>query len=210
MGYARAPGRMTSSRLTAGLGTRGRPAGSSGDLVAPAGSRTVASSLRASLSLPSTSVPSPLQSKTYPSPSPTADGQSSRSLIAYECYHYGGSGSSCQPLLGPVSCPLTTLCVAVDTAGNVLSSTNPTGGAAAWTGASPYAAIPESEAYDGISCPSRSLCAAVDNYAGDVVTWNPTGPPSSRTMAPIDLSAELTGVSCASGSLCFVFDGDGL
>ncbi len=41
------------------------------------------------------------------------------------------------------------------------------------------------------------------------MTWNPTGPPSSRTMAPIDLSAELTGVSCASGSLCFVFDGDG-
>ena len=36
------------------------------------------------------------------------------------------------PLYG-VSCPSSGLCVAVDRAGNVVTSTNPTGGAAAWT-----------------------------------------------------------------------------
>jgi hypothetical protein len=36
------------------------------------------------------------------------------------------------PLAG-VSCPSTSLCVAVDGAGNVVTSTNPTGGGAAWT-----------------------------------------------------------------------------
>ena len=129
--------------------------------------------------------------------------------IDYECYHYGGSGSSCQPALGPVSCPLGSLCVAVDTAGNVLVSRSPSGGVAAWTGASPDGAIPESEAYDGISCPSSSLCVAVDNYAGDVVTWDPTGPSSSRRIASIDPDSELTGASCVSVSLCFVFDASG-
>ena len=129
--------------------------------------------------------------------------------IDYECYHYGSSGQSCQPALGPVSCPLSSLCVAVDTAGNVLVSRSPTGGIAAWPGASPDGAIPESEAYDGISCPSSSLCVAVDNYAGDVVTWDPTGSSSSRRIASIDPDSELTGASCVSVSSCFVFDASG-
>ena len=35
--------------------------------------------------------------------------------------------------LQAVSCPSATLCVAVDNDGNAITSTNPTGGAGAWT-----------------------------------------------------------------------------
>ncbi len=38
-------------------------------------------------------------------------------------------------LISAVSCPSVSLCVAADQGGNILTSTDPTGGANAWTGA---------------------------------------------------------------------------
>jgi hypothetical protein len=48
-----------------------------------------------------------------------------------------------------ISCPSTTLCVAVDSAGNVVGSTGPTGGASAWTTSEVDGRTP----LDAISCP---------------------------------------------------------
>ena len=127
--------------------------------------------------------------------------------INYECYHYGGGGLGCQPGLAAVSCASVSSCVAVDDAGNVITSMNPTGGASAWSGADPYGAIPASAAFDGVSCPEPDLCVAVDNYGGDVVTWNPVERGSRKTVAISD--EELGGVFCPAADLCFASDSSG-
>jgi hypothetical protein len=64
-----------------------------------------------------------------------------------------------------VSCPSSGVCIAVDVAGNVVISSNPTGGAAAWT-------VTDVDGYNplrGASCTSSGLCVAVDEE-GNVVT----------------------------------------
>jgi Big-like domain-containing protein len=68
-----------------------------------------------------------------------------------------------KPLSG-VSCP-SGLCVAVDRSGNVVTSSNPTGGAAAWT----VTNVDGTNILKGVSCPSSGLCVAVDE-GGNVVT----------------------------------------
>jgi hypothetical protein len=65
--------------------------------------------------------------------------------------------------LNGVSCPTVSFCVAVDGVGNVLTSTQPTGGAAAWSAVN----VDTSSGLTAVSCASPSLCVAVDN-AGDV------------------------------------------
>jgi hypothetical protein len=125
--------------------------------------------------------------------------------ITYQCYHYGGTGPDCQPALESVSCPSVSLCVAVDNAGNVITSHDPTGGAAAWTGASTNSSIPMSEAFTGVSCPSVSLCVAA-GANGQVVTWNPTSSRFKPTSAAVDPTSGLFGVWCHSVSLCFAGD----
>ena len=47
-----------------------------------------------------------------------------------------------------IDCPSTTLCVAGDTAGGILTSTNPTGGAGAWS----YAGVDPARNVQGVSC----------------------------------------------------------
>src|SRR4051794_24036455 len=66
-----------------------------------------------------------------------------------------------------ISCPSASLCVAVDRAGNVVSSNDPTGPREAWTVSKVDTS--RDEGLTGISCPSVSLCVAVDG-AGNVVT----------------------------------------
>ncbi len=74
-------------------------------------------------------------------------------------------------LLDGISCPAASLCVAVDDRGDVLTSTNPTGGASAWVETTPI----DPDGLDNLTCPSVSLCVA-DDYIGDVVaSTNPTG-----------------------------------
>jgi hypothetical protein len=114
-----------------------------------------------------------------------------------------------------VSCPSTGLCVAVDSVGNVLVSTDPTGGTGAW--ATTYAGENSTgvDSFTGVSCPSTSLCVAVDSE-GDVVTsTNPAGGGSTWTrteVVPRNAEGEsdrLEAVSCPSESLCVVTDGRG-
>jgi hypothetical protein len=102
-----------------------------------------------------------------------------------------------------ISCPSSSLCVAIDTAGNVVTSSNPTGGAGAWTGAH----VDNSGGLQGISCQSPPLCVAVDS-GGDVVTsTNPTGGAGAWTGAHADNSGgSVTGISCPSTSRCVAVD----
>src|SRR5437667_953082 len=75
------------------------------------------------------------------------------------------------PRLTAVSCPSSVLCVAVDTSGNVVTSTNPIGGATAWK----EAHVDGSNFLTGVSCPNSSLCVAVDSFGNVVTSTNPTG-----------------------------------
>ncbi len=71
-----------------------------------------------------------------------------------------------------VSCPSSSLCVAVDRDGNVATSTDP-GAAAATSWA--VKDVDVNNELTSVSCPSSSFCAAVD-YGGDVLTsTDPTG-----------------------------------
>jgi hypothetical protein len=130
--------------------------------------------------------------------------------LNYECYHYRYTGPNCQAALLTVSCPSTSLCLATDESGDVISSHNPTGGKAAWSDG--RGGIPASEAFNGLSCPTVSLCAAVDNYGGEVSTWNPSNPPWTPSTgapgggAPISMQYGLADVWCVSSQLCFVVD----
>ena len=107
--------------------------------------------------------------------------------------------------LNGIACPTTTLCAAVDGSGDVVTSTNPTGGSSAWT----VSNVDGSHALPGIACPTTTLCVAVDG-SGDVVTsTNPTGGSSAWTVSNVDATNTLTGVSCATTTLCAAVDGDG-
>jgi hypothetical protein len=97
-----------------------------------------------------------------------------------------------------LSCPTASLCVAGDRAGNIVSSTNPTGGSTAWDIA---AASPNHVIYS-ISCPSISLCVAVDSAGNILTSTDPTGGASAWTHATVPGIGGLYAVSCPSVSLC--------
>jgi hypothetical protein len=100
--------------------------------------------------------------------------------------------------------------VATTNVGDVLTSTDPTGGASAWT----KTTIDQGNVPLAVSCPSVSLCVAVD-YPGNVLTsTHPTGGASAWTKATIDPGAPyqpvgLDAVSCPSVSLCVASDSNG-
>ena len=112
-----------------------------------------------------------------------------------------------------VSCPSTSLCIATDSNGNVLTSTNPTGGAGAWTGAS----VASGGYLVGVSCPSTSLCV-VGGFAGRFgvfTSTNPTGGTGAWTGTELltkntfggDTYTSTGKVSCSSASLCVSING---
>ena len=122
-------------------------------------------------------------------------------------------------LLRGVSCPSTSLCVAVDAAGNALASNNPAGGSTAWT----ITHADTNRSYGcsggglacqpplvGISCPSTALCAAVD-FSGNVLTTST--PTASGAWASVSAHGgalgSLWGISCPALGFCATVDGTG-
>jgi hypothetical protein len=103
-----------------------------------------------------------------------------------------------------VSCPSVSLCVAVDAAGNIVTSTNPAGGAAAWT-STPTG----TNQLSGVSCaPGTTVCVAVgnDTTAGIVVSsTDPTG--GAAAWSIVSPTAPMRRVVCPSLSLCVAGDG---
>jgi hypothetical protein len=77
-----------------------------------------------------------------------------------------GLGNFVMPRL---SCPSSGLCLAMDGSGKVVTSSNPTGGASAWTLTN--LDVDAFNYLSGVSCPSISLCVAVDR-SGNVVIGN--------------------------------------
>src|SRR4029077_18283783 len=83
--------------------------------------------------------------------------------------------------LTAVACASNALCVVADAHGNVMTSTNPTGDAGAWSPPAHIAALPneDPEPINALSCPTTTFCAATDGYdyldsegfsRGDVMT----------------------------------------
>jgi hypothetical protein len=117
-----------------------------------------------------------------------------------------------------ISCPSESRCVAVGAGNTVLSSDNPTAGAAGWSldniGAGeqgPY--FSPSRQIRAVDCPTVGFCVAV-SYEGLIYTsTNPTG--GAGAWAVTDLSPEgpnihMYGVSCPTTSLCVAVGDEGV
>jgi hypothetical protein len=109
--------------------------------------------------------------------------------------------------LATIACPSTSLCVAADRSGNVITSTDPTGGTAAWhvshvdrnEGCSPQQC-----SLNTVACPSTSFCAATDS-AGYVFTFtDPMAMAETAEWSSAQIGApySLTALSCPSSLLC--------
>jgi hypothetical protein len=115
------------------------------------------------------------------------------------------------PTAGPfdglqgISCPSTSLCVAVDASGNTISSTAPAGGAGAWS----LNAIDGFNALEAISCPSRFMCAAVDPAGKVVTSTDPLNPGAPWRAVVADPGRQLSAISCFGPTLCVAIDRSG-
>jgi hypothetical protein len=106
-------------------------------------------------------------------------------------------------LLNEVSCPKPagSLCVAVGASG-IFTSSDPTGGADAWTQVSGVG-----EQAHAVSCPSTSLCVASYGSNGEIATsTDPTGGAGAWKVAQVDGANPIVGLSCPSESLCVGLD----
>jgi hypothetical protein len=130
----------------------------------------------------------------------------------------GGVGSwTTRPVQGGywhISCPSVSLCVAGGVAGGgvnhvggaaaILTSTEPTGGASAWTSAQ----VAPNDAIVALSCPSVSLCVATTSQGEVLTSTDPTGGASAWTKTAVDPGGDLPALSCPSVSLCVAADVD--
>jgi hypothetical protein len=119
----------------------------------------------------------------------------------------GVSPASCsfpRGALDAVSCATESLCVAVGYEGSVYVSTDPAGGASAWS-------ITDANEEGGathltaVSCPSVLLCVAVSGGYGDAAgrVLTSSAPASGRWQTTqLSGSPDLQAVSCATPSLC--------
>ena len=117
-----------------------------------------------------------------------------------------------------LSCPSTTLCVAVDAVGDAFVSTDPTGGSGAWTGAyvdpgrtrgCTTAGLGCQPPLVGVSCASTALCTAVD-FSGDILTTTtPTATTPWTVTATSAQVGSLWALSCPTAGFCAAPDGSG-
>jgi hypothetical protein len=112
--------------------------------------------------------------------------------------------------INAVSCPSTTLCVATDPLGDVLTSTDPGAAHPEWSavnigGLTSYGShIP----LGGVSCPSIGLCVALGGAGGVFTSTNPTAGASAWAKTTVS-GAPGGSLSCPSVSLCLAADGYG-
>jgi hypothetical protein len=124
-------------------------------------------------------------------------------------------GEAATMVLFGISCPSTSLCVAVGSGNTIAASTNPTGGPASWGVANVGSGSngqPNQREIRGVSCPSTQLCVAV-SFEGLIYTsTNPTGNAAAWAVTDLDgpgPSTHLYGVSCPSPSFCAAAAGGG-
>ena len=106
-----------------------------------------------------------------------------------------------------LACPSASLCVAVNTNGDVMSTTQPTD-TASWT--QPQQIV-NAEAIYRLQCPSTTLCVATDSDGGVASSTNPgAGGSSWLARQTIDTTdSDLEGLQCPSPSLCVAVDSEG-
>jgi hypothetical protein len=104
-----------------------------------------------------------------------------------------------------VSCGSPSLCVAVAREGRIFVSTNPTGGASAW---SEVGAPGGAGDLEGVSCIAYLLCAA-GNLTGNVLTSTDPAGGATWSEANAGGSVQITGVSCPTASRCVAVDNNG-
>lgn len=109
--------------------------------------------------------------------------------------------------LDAVSCSSQAFCAAVDSSGDVVTSTDPADGVAAtWTMTAQN--VDDGKGLTSVSCPSASLCVAVDGPDESntpyhvIVSTNPLGDASNWTPVAIPSGTVLYSVSCPSTSEC--------
>jgi hypothetical protein len=120
--------------------------------------------------------------------------------------HLGPPPDTYGPGFGPtsaVSCASRHLCVIVWPTGTIDTSTNPTGGPAAWTQIQVDASV-----LNDVSCAPASFCVAVDAAGNVLASSDPAGGAAAWSAKSVNRTA-LTGVSCATRSLCVAVDGWG-
>lgn len=103
-----------------------------------------------------------------------------------------------------ITCPSTSLCLAGESNGAILSSTNPASGPAGWSTANI-----DNTTIEGISCATTTFCVAVDYYGNVLTSTNPTGGDAAWNEFNIDGSTQLTSVACPSTTLCVAGDTSG-
>ncbi len=110
--------------------------------------------------------------------------------------------------LNAVSCPSAGLCLGVDGSGDLVTSTNPTQGAAAWVTTDIDGTGSGLSSLTSVSCASASFCASGD-LNGNVLTTTAPGNPAVRWSVANIASDAISGVSCPSSSLCVAVDQTG-
>jgi hypothetical protein len=109
--------------------------------------------------------------------------------------------------LKALSCPSTSLCVAADGSGSVLTSTHPLDPSASWT----MSSVPGAAGFTALTCPTTTFCAGVDGTGLHVVTsTDPTGGSAAWTTTSLT-SAHfgLNEIACASAARCALSDAAG-
>lgn len=121
-------------------------------------------------------------------------------------------------LLRDVSCPSVSLCLAVDSVGNAVYSTDPTAGPTAWvlthiddnsTSGCAGGGLACQAPLMSVACPGASLCAAAD-FAGNLLeTSSLSAAPWSSSPTPAAGPQSLWSISCPVVSFCAAVDGTG-
>jgi hypothetical protein len=108
-----------------------------------------------------------------------------------------------------VDCPNAGFCVGVSYEGLVYTSTDPTGGADAWSGADLSPEGPNIHMY-GVACPTAELCIASATGGKILTSTDPAGGAGAWTVTQLDPSLNLRGISCASAGLCVTVGDEGV
>ena len=103
-----------------------------------------------------------------------------------------------------IRCPTTSFCVAIDDAGNLLTTKSPRAGGKSWK------KVHLDKAVTALACASTRLCVAVDANGYVLTSRNPAGGAKTWTRTLVDtiVPRELSAVTCRS-NLCITGDNQG-
>jgi serpin B len=140
-------------------------------------------------------------------------GASTSGAAAAEWSGHALGGEAAEAPLYGISCPTSSLCVAVGGNNTIASSTEPSGNwKAVYAGEGVAPGSPNQRQIKGVSCPSTTLCVAV-TFTGKILTaTEPTGPASAWSAADLDPGGpniHFYGVSCPTTSFCAAVAGGG-